>query len=252
MPSRRVICLTFACVLAATCAHARDVVVPPVVPPGSTGNGRMEIELSLVDANGRPVPSATLGNDVMISGLGRHVVTDAPVTLDVRPTDTIPGETYYRVVVRQGRDIYSVDVQLASGDGSPVDWATFVQAGAPVDAADIWTARLFPAEAQSGQFATFVGDAWIAVDAWTHMINPPVFGNLPINGGSPAATFAEATDGGAPITHHARISGGDPESVSALTTDGGIPSTVFSAITDGGDPGSRYVLALSALSGGQP
>lgn len=122
---------------------ARDVVIPPVSAPGGSA-GRMEAIIALVDAAGNPIPSADTGNTTLVNGSATIAVTSTPVTITLATQDELAGTTYYAVTVRQGSRQWTRRVQVPAGDGSDLTWAQFLELGAPVDAADLWSGRLLP------------------------------------------------------------------------------------------------------------
>jgi hypothetical protein len=74
----------------------RNVIIPPLDLPGG-GAGQIDILLTLEDADGLPVPAGTVANDAVITGLGRHTITDTAVTITLATQDEIASTTYYRI-----------------------------------------------------------------------------------------------------------------------------------------------------------
>lgn len=135
---------------------SRIVQIPPVAAPGAQGGtGRMEVLLTLVDATGTAIPASDASNTGIVHGLGVHVVTDQQYDLELSTQAELTETTYYRVVVRQGRDEWRRDVQIPTGDGSPLTWAQLLAFEDPVTAGLAWASRLLPASATDGQFAAY-------------------------------------------------------------------------------------------------
>ena len=65
--------LTLAIVWVAPAHAARSLVIPPATAPGG-GAGYLELELSITDANGNPVPAGLPDNSAVLAGIGVHVV----------------------------------------------------------------------------------------------------------------------------------------------------------------------------------
>jgi len=146
-------------------------------------------------------------------------------------------------------------VQVADG-ATPVTWYSLIGATA-VDPADITAGRILSlperAALDAADPAPSADNPLTTIDQLLgSLINPPVFGNLPTNGGTPASTYTAGLDGGGPLTHHARISGGAPSGTATDSVDGGAPGTAYAAALDGGGAGSHYRAPTSILSGGQP
>ena len=135
---------------------SRIVQIPPVAAPGAQGGtGRMEVLLSLVDSTGTAIPASDAANTGIVHGLGVHVVTDQQYDLELSTQAELTETTYYRVVVRQGRDEWRRDVQIPAGDGSALTWAQFLMFEDPVTAQLAWASRLLPSDATDGQFAVY-------------------------------------------------------------------------------------------------
>jgi hypothetical protein len=115
----------------------------------------MEVLLSLVDATGTAIPASDASNTGVVHGLGVHVVTDQQIDLELSTQAELTETTYYRVVVRQGRDEWRRDVQIPAGDGSPLTWAQFLAFADPVTAGLAWANRLLPTGATDRQVATY-------------------------------------------------------------------------------------------------
>jgi hypothetical protein len=150
----------------------------------------MEVLLSLVDATGTAIPASDASNTGIVHGLGVHVVSDQQIDLELSTQAELTETTYYRVVVRQGRDEWRRDVQIPAGDGSPLTWAQFLAFEDPVTANLAWANRLLPSGATDGQFAAY--DA--ATGLWEPISVAPGSG---LGAGDDAALLgsAAATDG---------------------------------------------------------
>jgi hypothetical protein len=124
----------------------------------------MELTLSLVGADGLPLPVADVANTLLLHGLGVHTISTQQLTLTLPTQDELPDTTYYRVQIRQGRDQYTKDVQLPAG--SDCTWAQFLALSDPVTGGLAWAARLLPTGATDQQVAVWdaaIG-AWIPAD----------------------------------------------------------------------------------------
>jgi len=146
---------------------SRIVQIPPVAAPGSQGGTvHMEVLLSLVDATGTAIPASDASNTGIVHGLGVHVVTDQQYDLELSTQAELTETTYYRVVVRQGRDEWRRDVQIPAGDGSALTWAQFLAFEDPVTANLAWASRLLPTGATDQQVAVWdaATGVWIPAD----------------------------------------------------------------------------------------
>jgi hypothetical protein len=161
---------------------SRIVQIPPVAAPGAQGGtGRMEVLLSLVDATGTAIPASDAANTGIVHGLGVHVVTDQQYDLELSTQAELTETTYYRVVIRQGRDEWRRDVQIPAGDGLPLTWAQFLAFEDPVTAGLAWANRLLPTGATDGQFAVYdaATDTWPAKTVLSGLIKMAVVDELP-------------------------------------------------------------------------
>ena len=162
---------------------SRIIQIPPVAAPGAQGGtGRMEVLLSLVDATGTAIPASDASNTGVVHGLGVHVVTDQQYDLGLSTQAELTETTYYRVVVRQGRDEWRRDVQIPAGDGSVLTWAQFLGLSDPVTGGLAWAARLLPTGATDGQFATYDGatEQWVAETVLSGLTKIAVVDALPV------------------------------------------------------------------------
>jgi hypothetical protein len=150
----------------------------------------MEVMLSLVDATGTAIPASDASNTGIVHGLGVHVVTDQQYDLELSTQAELTETTYYRVMVRQGRDEWRRDVQIPTGDGSPLTWAQFLAFEDPVTAGLAWASRLLPSDATDGQFAAY--DA--ATGLWEALTVAPGAG-LGVGDDAALLGSAAATDG---------------------------------------------------------
>ena len=136
---------------------SRNVIIPPVQAPGKdSASGSMELTLSLVGADGLPLPAGDVANTLLLHGLGVHIVSTQQLTLTLPTQDELPDTTYYRVQIRQGRDQYTKDVQLPAG--GDCTWAQFLALSDPVTGGLAWADRLLPDSATDGQFAVYDAD----------------------------------------------------------------------------------------------
>lgn len=140
----------------------RTIAIQPATTPGGAAT-QVEITLTLVDEDRNPVTRGNVIDDRLIVGEGRHIIGSDPYDLVLTTQDSIPGESWWRVEIPQGRHYEAHYVQIAAG--AQMTWDEFLGSGAPVDAADIWSSRLLPTNPANGQMAIYdaASGTWVPV-----------------------------------------------------------------------------------------
>lgn len=159
-------------------------------------SGETQIEFLLTDSAGRMYPAELADASGFVGGRNVVIADADGVIFDLPTNDEIPSApgdggsaSTWTIRVQQGRyqSFYRVSISSAS---PPSTWNELIEAGTPVDPADIWSGRLLPDDAIAGEYTRkSVGAGWEAV--------PPPSGTGDVSGPAGAADGNMAVfDGG--------------------------------------------------------